>query len=113
MGLISTGAAPALGLSGEFCGVTVEVRHQVQERYKQSRLVTFVARAHLSEARQSQRVPEPAPADDLTGSVVGDWFQRSGEGLFGGKRLESSLLALVVAARYASNNDKRESRLDV
>jgi len=101
LGLTSTGKAPALGLVGEFRGVTVEVEHHVEERYKQSPLVTYVARACVSEACHSRSLPEPTPEDILTGSVEADWFKHSGRGVFGRKQLESCLLALVIAARQS------------
>jgi len=102
LGLNPTGTAPELGLSGQFRGVNVVVTHQVQERYKQSPLVTFVARASLSDAGRSRDVPEPSSSADATGTVQNGWFERSVQGGVSAKQLEWHLFALVAAAHHAS-----------
>lgn len=104
LGLEPSGRPPERGLSGQFRGVEVDITHRVRRRYKRSPLISFLARAHIADAANSPEVPEPRAGADLDGSIVDEWFERSGLGYFGDGRLEKSLLELVVAARYASNH---------
>jgi hypothetical protein len=101
LGLESSGRAPALKLWGKFHGVTVEVEHYVQRRYKRSPIITFVARALSSEAvRSSDIKARPMSLDyGVSDAVTGEWFERSGRGHFGEESLEQELLSLIAAAR--------------
>ena len=101
LGLETSGRSPALRLWGVFHGVTVEVEHDVEERYKRSPLITFVARARLSEAALASDVVGEPPSFDSAFSESADagWFERRGQGRFGMKDMDQELRSLIVAAR--------------